>query len=288
MTLLAQIINGISSGATYAIVAAGLALTVGVLRVVNFAHGDLFMIGSYLFWFLYVQASLTYWSALSLTIPAMAVVGVVFFFVIVRPILDKAWQVQLIATLAASTILNNAVIWLIGSVPQSTPTAWSQTSVSVLGIRMSEQRIAIVLVAPLIFIGLHVFLRYSRMGMAMRAVSQNREAARSAGIRTQTVGVATFALGTGLIGIGNVLITPVYSVFPAMGILLTLKGFAVMVVGGFGRVNGTVYAAFLLGIAEALGTGYLGASYTEAFAFVAMILVLLVAPHGIFGRKVGI
>ena len=132
MTLLAQIINGISSGATYAIVAAGLALTVGVLRVVNFAHGDLFMIGSYLFWFLYVQASLTYWSALSLTIPAMAVVGVVFFFVIVRPILDKAWQVQLIATLAASTILNNAVIWLIGSVPQSTPTAWSQTSVSVL------------------------------------------------------------------------------------------------------------------------------------------------------------
>ena len=157
MTLLAQIINGISSGATYAIVAAGLALTVGVLRVVNFAHGDLFMIGSYLFWFLYVQASLTYWSALSLTIPAMAVVGVVFFFVIVRPILDKAWQVQLIATLAASTILNNAVIWLIGSVPQSTPTAWSQTSVSVLGIRMSEQRIAIVLVAPLIFIACTCF-----------------------------------------------------------------------------------------------------------------------------------
>lgn len=288
MILLAQIINGISIGATYAIVAAGLALTVGVLRVVNFAHGDMFMLGSYLFWVLYVQVPLNYWAATLLTIPLMAAFGVVFFLAIVRPIMDKSWQVQLIATLAASTIINNGVIWLIGSVPQSAPTPWSETSISLLGIRMSEQRIAIVLIAPITFILLHLFLRYSRMGMAMRAVSQNREAARTAGIRTRTIGIATFALGTALIGLGNVLITPVYSVFPAMGVILTMKGFAVMVVGGFGRVNGTVLAAFLLGIAEALGTGYVGSSYTDAFAFIAMIIVLLVAPHGIFGRKVGI
>lgn len=288
MTLLAQIINGISIGAIYAIVAAGLALSVGVLRVVNFSHGDLFMLGSYLFWALYVQASLSFVTASALTIPLMALLGVLFFLIIIRPILDKSWHIQLIATLAAATIINNGVIWLVGSVPQSTPTPWSQTSTTLFGVRLSEQRIAILLILPVIFVGLHLFLKYSRMGMAMRAVSQNREAARTAGIQTRTIGITTFALGTALIGLGNVLITPVYSVFPAMGMILTMKGFAVMVVGGFGRVNGTVLAAFLLGIAEALGTGYLGASYTDAFAFIAMILVLLISPHGIFGRKVGI
>ncbi|MGE4250258.1 MAG: branched-chain amino acid ABC transporter permease [Parvibaculaceae bacterium] len=288
MMLLAQLVNGISIGAIYAIVAAGLALSVGVLRVVNFSHGDLFMLGSYLFWFLYVQASLPYVMAGVLTIPLMALLGVVFFLVIIRPVLDKSWHIQLIATLAAATIINNGVIWVLGNVPQSAPTPWSQTSVTLFGVRLSEQRVAILVILPVVFVGLHYFLKYTRLGMAMRAVSQNREAARTAGIATKTIGIATFALGTALIGLGNILITPVYTVFPAMGMTLTMKGFAVMVVGGFGRVNGTVLAAFLLGIAEAFGIGYFGASFTDAFAFIAMIIVLLVSPHGIFGRKVGI
>ena len=288
MTFVAQIINGISIGAIYAIVAAGLALTVGVLRVVNFSHGDLFMLGAYLFWALYVKAALSFSWTVALIVPLMAAVGVCFFLIIIRPILDRSWRVQLIATLAAATIINNSVIWLIGSVPQSTPTPWSQTSISLFGVQMSLQRIAIVVLVPVVFICLHFFLKLSRLGMAMRAVSQNREAARTAGIQTHRIGIATFAIGTGLIALGNVLITPVYSVFPAMGMSLTMKGFAVMVVGGFGRVNGTVFAAFVLGIAEALGTGYFGASFSDAFAFLAMIIVLLVSPHGLFGRKVGI
>jgi branched-chain amino acid transport system permease protein len=288
LTLFSQLLNGLTVGAMYALVAAGLALTIGVLRVVNFAHGDLFMVGSYLFWYIYMQLGLTYGVSSLLTIPLMAATGVLFYLLVVRPVLRRSWQVQLVATLAASTILNNGVIWLIGSVPQTTPTDLSRSSVTLLGVTMSEQRVAVLVAAPIIFLGLHFYLKYTRTGMAMRAVSQNREAAEVAGIKIGAIATATFAIGTALIGLGNVLITPVYSVFPAMGVILTLKGFAVMIVGGYGRVNATIIAAFLLGIAEALGAGYISSGYTDAFAFVAMIIVLLLAPQGLFGRKVGI
>jgi branched-chain amino acid transport system permease protein len=287
-TFVEQILNGLTAGATYALVAAGLALTVGVLRVVNFAHGDLFMLGSYIFWFLLVQRGLPYPAAAALTVPIMSIVGVLFFYIVIFPVLRRSWQIQLVATLAASTIINNGVIWLVGSIPESTPTVWSLTTLKFLGLSLSEQRMGILAAAPVLFGGLHAFLKYSKTGMAMRAVSQNRDAAEAAGIRITSIGRATFVVGTALVGFGNILITPAYSVYPAMGALLTLKGFAVMVVGGYGRVNATIAAAFLLGVAEALGIGYVGAAYADAFAFIAMILVLLLAPYGLFGRKVGI
>ena len=275
-------------GAMYALVAAGLALTIGVLRVVNFAHGDLFMVGAYLFWFIYVQLGLSYLTSSLIVVPTMALVGVLFYFLVIRPVLTRSWQVQLIATLAASTILNNAVILLLGNVPQSTPTAWSRTSVTLLGVIMSQQRVVLLALTPIIFLCLHLFLKYTRIGMAMRALAQNREAAAVAGIKVGVIAIVTFALGSALIGIGNVLIVPTYSVFPSMGTMLTMKGFAVMIVGGYGRVNATILAAFLLGVAEALGTGYISSGYADAFAFIAMIIVLLVAPQGLFGRKVGL
>ena len=218
VTLVAQILNGLTIGAMYALVAAGLALTIGVLRVVNFAHGDLFMIGAYLFWFIYVQLGIGYLTASIIVVPAMALVGVLFYLVVIRPVLRHSWQVQLIATLAASTILNNGVIWLLGNVPQSTPTAWSRASVTVLGVAMSEQRVAVLVATPLIFIGLHLYLKHTRIGMAMRAVAQNREAAEVAGIKIGVIATATFAIGTALIGLGNVLITPTYSVFPSTSV----------------------------------------------------------------------
>ena len=185
LTLISQLVNGLSIGALYALVAAGLALTIGVLRVVNFAHGDLFMIGSYLFWFLFVQLGIGYLLTALIMIPLMAMIGVLFYLLVIRPVLRKSWQVQLIATLAASTILNNGVIWLIGSEPRTALTVWSQSSVDLGGIELSKQRLAALIAAPLIFAALDAYLKYTRTGMAMRAVSQNREAAEVVGGKRQ-------------------------------------------------------------------------------------------------------
>ncbi len=287
-TLLEQILNGLIAGSMYAVVSAGLALTIGVLRVVNFAHGDLFMVGAYIFYGIYVALKVPYALAAILTIAAVAGFGLLFQQVVIRPVLGRSWQVQMIATIAASVIINNGVIWLLGTTPRTTPTTLSRKLIHVAGFTLSWQRVLILVCTALTFWGLYLLLKYTRLGKAMRAVSQNREAAESAGIDVHRVATATFLVGSSLIGLGNVLVTPVYSVFPAMGALFTVKAFAVMVVGGFGRVGGAVAAALLLGIAEALGTGYVSSGYTDAFAFVAMILVLLLRPHGLFGRKVGI
>lgn len=283
-----QILNGLTVGSLYALVVTGLALTVGVLRVVNFSHGDLFMLGAYIFYFFFSALEISYLPAAILTIVLMGGVGVLFERVVIRKVVTRSWQIQLIATLAAATIINNGVIVLVGSMSKSTPTTLNTMLVEVGTISLSYQRLLILAVTGVAFLGLHVFLKHTRTGKAMRAVSQNREAAESAGIDIAHISRLTFLLSAALIGLSDALVTPVYSVFPAMGMVLTMKAFAVLTVGGFGRVNGAVPAAFLLGIAEAVGTGYLSSSYTDAFAFAAMILVLLVAPQGIFGRKVGI
>ncbi len=288
LIFLEQILNGLTVGSLYALVVTGLALTVGVLRVVNFSHGDLFMLGAYIFYFFFVALEVSYlWAAVA-TIALMAGVGLLFERIVIRKVVLRSWQTQLIATLAAATVINNGVIYLVGSMPKSTPTSLNTMLFQAGSLSISYQRLLILAVTGVAFLGLHVFLKYTRTGKAMRAVSQNREAAEAAGIDIAHIARVTFFLSAGLIGLSDGLVTPVYSVFPAMGMMLTMKAFAVLTVGGFGRVNGAVPAAFLLGIAEALGTGYLSSSYTDAFAFAAMILVLLVAPHGIFGRKVGI
>ena len=288
LIFLEQILNGLTVGSLYALVVTGLALTVGVLRVVNFSHGDLFMLGAYLFYLFFVWFEIPYLGAAVLTVAVMAAVGLLFERVVIRKVVRRPWQTQLIATLAAATVINNGVIVGVGSMPKSTPTMFNTVLLQVGSLSISYQRLLIMAVTGLAFVGLHVFLKRTRTGKAMRAVSQNREAAESAGIDIPHIARMTFLLSAALIGLSDALVTPVYSVFPAMGMMLTMKAFAVLTVGGFGRVNGAVPAAFLLGIAEALGTGYLSSSYTDAFAFAAMILVLLVAPHGIFGRKVGI
>jgi branched-chain amino acid transport system permease protein len=283
-----QVLNGLTVGSLYALVVTGLALTVGVLRVVNFSHGDLFMLGAYIFYFIFEALEVSYLPAAILTIALMAGVGLLFERIVIRKVVTRSWQIQLIATLAAATVINNGVIVLVGSMPRSTPTSLNTMIFRVGSFSISYQRLMILAITGVAFLGLHMFLTYTRTGKAMRAVSQNRDAAESVGIDISHISRLTFLLGTALIGLSGVLVTPVYSVFPAMGMVLTVKAFAVLTVGGFGRVNGAVPAAFLLGIAEAIGTGYLSSSYTDAFAFAAMILVLLVAPHGIFGRKVGI
>ncbi len=283
-----QVFNGLIVGSMYALIVAGLALTVGVLRVVNFSHGDMFMLGGYVFYFFFIYLGIPYPISGLLTVAVMAFVGGIYERIVIRQVINRSWRVQLIATVAAATIINNLVILLLGTVPKMAPTTFSRTYIDVFNMRFSQQRLLILGGTILTFIALHLFLTRTRMGKAMRAVSQNREAAFTAGIEINHVALATFLIATGLIGLSNVLIVPVYSIFPSMGMMFTLKAFAVLMVAGFGRVDTAVPAAFLLGIAEALGTGYIGSSYTDAFAFVAMIVVLLISPQGLFGKKVGI
>ena len=176
MVIIEQVINGLSLGATYALVAAGLAMIFGVLEIVNFAHGEFFMIGSYLFFVLYVTTQLPYPIAGVLTVLLMAVFGALFELLVIRPVIHRTWQTQLVATLGASVLFVNAAIVIFGTFPQRAPTPFVADTWTLGSIRISEQRILLFLMTIAAFLVLHWFVRNTKLGKAMRAVSQNRDA----------------------------------------------------------------------------------------------------------------
>jgi branched-chain amino acid transport system permease protein len=281
-----QVVNGLTSGAEYALVAAGLALIFGVLEIVNFAHGEFFMLGSYLLWIGEAHLGLPYGVAAPVGIVGMAVFGGVFYLLVIRRILGKGWQIQLVATLAVSILMINLAIVLAGSLPKNVHSSLAASGLSAGGLHVSYQRIVVVVAALVSFTALALFLRLTKTGKSMRAVAQNREAASVAGIPIQRVGFVAVMCAAALAGVASVTISPLYNVSPTMGSLPVIKAFAAVIMGGFGNVTGAIISAFVLGLAEAFSIGYVSSAYADAIVFSLMIIVLLVRPQGVFGKAV--
>lgn len=286
--LLEQLFHGLTLGSLYAMVATGLALMFGVARLINFAHGEFYMLGGYAFWFAYREAALPYPLAAAAATAAMAAFGLVYERAVIRTILDRTWHVQLIATLATSIVLTNLAIIVFGAQPKEVPTALSAAILDVGGVRLAWHRLLVLLAAVALFAALQWFVARTRTGKAMRAMSQNREACAVVGVDVARVARTTVALGAALAGAAAALVSPLFSIFPDVGSLLTLKAFAAVIVGGFGYVKGAIAAAFLIGVAESLAAGYVSYAYKDAIAFVVMVVVLLWRPQGLFGRRLGI
>jgi branched-chain amino acid transport system permease protein len=286
--LLEQLLHGLTLGSMYAMVATGLALMFGVVRLINFAHGEFFMLGAYAFWFSFKELHLPYAVAGVAAAGAMTLFGIVYQRTVIRAILDRTWHVQLIATLATSIVMTNLAMIVFGTQAKEVPTVLSSTVLTVGGLRTTWQRLVVVAGALIVFAALHWFVTRTKLGKAMRAMSQNREACAVVGVDVQKVALATFAVSAALAGIAAALVTPLFNIFPDMGALLALKAFAAVIVGGFGYVNGAIAASFLIGIAESLAGGYVSYAYKDAFAFLFMIVVLLWRPQGLFGRRIGI
>ena len=286
--LLEQLIHGLTLGSMYAMVAAGLALMFGVVRLINFAHGEFFMLGAYAFWFAYRAVGLPYPVAGLVAAGIMGGFGIVYERTVIRSILDRSWHVQLIATLATSITLTNLAIIVFGAQAKEVPTVLSSRILEIGALRIAWHRLLVLGMSLLVFAALHWFVRRTKTGKAMRAMSQNREACAVVGVDVQRVALATFALSAVLAGGAAALVTPLFSIFPDMGALLTLKAFAAVIVGGFGYVQGAIAASFLIGVTESLAAGYISYAYKDAIAFVIMIAVLLWRPQGLFGRRIGI
>jgi branched-chain amino acid transport system permease protein len=283
-----QVVNGLTLGAYYALVAVGLALVFGVARLVNFAHGEFFMLGAYVLYFAYGVFKLPYAVAVLLAVLALAAFGAVFHRLIYQPVMHKVWHVQLIATLAASFILANGAVILVGSTQRTAATPLVTEVLTLGGVHVAYQRLLVLGVALIAFVALQQFIQRTSPGRAMRAIAQNREAAQVLGVDVGRVTLLTFVLSAALTGLAAGLVAPLYLIFPTVGALLTLKAFAVVVIGGMSNATGALIAAFLVGLAEALGAAYISVEYRDAIAFVLMILVLLWRPLGLFGRRVGI
>jgi branched-chain amino acid transport system permease protein len=283
-----QLVNGLTLGSLYALVAIGLALVVGVLRLINFAHGELFMVGSYLFFLARLDGRAPYWLAAAATVAGMAALGYLFERAVIERVLDKTWRVQLIATLAISVVIVNAFILIWGLNPKMAPTALSSRFLDLGIVRIAEQRALVFLVAPLAFLVFTLFLQRTRTGRAMRAISQNREACLVVGVDPHRIAGITFAISAGLAGLASALLVPLYAVFPTMGTVLTFKALAAVIMGGFGQVKGALLASYIIGVCEAMASGFVSSALADLVVFGVMVMTLLVRPQGLFGRRVGI
>jgi branched-chain amino acid transport system permease protein len=287
---LETLLNSLTLGGLYALVTLGLALTFSVIDLVNFAHGDLFMIGGYTFFVLINLESiqLPYAVIVVLVILLTALYAVIMERVAIHPIIDKSWRTHAVTTLGLSIILQNAALLIFTSDPKQVPTSLSALIISPLGIRTSVQRLLILAAVVLIFFGLQWFVKRTKLGKTMRAVSQNREMCEVVGIDVRRVALITFAIGGGITGLAAALIAPLFSVYPTMGSLLTLKALAAIVMGGMGQVNGAIYSAFLLGIVESFYGSYVSFAFKDVVSFGLFILVLFARPRGLFGRRIGL
>ena len=275
------LVGGILLGGVYALMACGLNLIFGVMRVINFAHGDILAIAALSTVSIAVGLKLPFWVAIVVVPIGCAAFGALIHPLILRRIEGAPLIMSLLATYALSTILVNVAILIWGGGYSGLPGVLSG-SIRILGINVSISR----LVSFVCALAVWWVLEYTRFGRAVRSVSAAPELASISGIAIERVRLATFALGTAMAGFAGVLVAPAFAIDPQLGSRFIIKAFAVIIVGGMGSYPGAILAALLLGVIEVFGSYLAGAVIGSAFLFLLMLAVLLVRPRGLLGAGV--
>ena len=291
-----QLTNGLAVGGIYALIALGYTMVYGVLRLINFAHGELFTLGSYLGMSLLISFALAGhlsppWAVLViilLVIGLVALSGFVLERVAYRPLRQSNRLAAVVSALGASIFLQNAIMLLYGPNYQVYP---SQTrlavTISIMGMNIPLMRIVLFLVSVLLMVGLYLFIHRTKIGTAVRAVATDQGAARLMGIDVNRVISLVFMIGPGLGGAAGMLLGLYYGqIRYDMGTLYGLKAFTAAIIGGIGNIPGAMLGGILLGVAEAMGAAYVSPAWKDAFAFLVLIIILIFRPTGLLGERV--
>ena len=280
------LLNGVVIGVIYALVAMGLSLIFGVLEIVNFAHGEFYMLGAMLAYFLSMNVGLGYWPAVLVVTAVAVALGYVLYEALLGSLRGQSFERSILLTLGLSMVLQNGAVFLFTTTPRMMQTRYSYSNVIVGDVRVSVMRLFALALGLLAFAALYLILYRTRVGRAMRGVAQNREAALMVGIDPRAVSRLAVAIGIGLSGLAGAALAPVYAVHPLMGFSFVFKAFAIIIIGGLGNISGAAIAAVALGTLESVAGGFLPLVMADALAFIAMIAILLLRPQGLFGRGV--
>jgi branched-chain amino acid transport system permease protein len=283
--LLEQIANGTMMGAVYVLVALGLVLIFGVMDVLNFAHGVLFTAGGYICNVYFTRGTGNYPLALILTVVTLAVVGIALERGIFRRVRVNV-PMQIVASLGLILMAENGAILLFGpsALQMNVPSVHSLVRIGELS--FTVQHFVIVAACIVSIAALYLFLYRTRLGTALRATSQNAEAARVIGIDPDRIYLLTFAIACGFAGLGGALLGPLFLISPQMGDMPLLKGLTAIVLGGMGSIPGAIIGGFAIGIIEAVSTLFIATDYRDMVVFGVLIAILLVRPWGLFGVRV--
>lgn len=283
-TLLAQAaLNGLVIGAMYTLMAVGFTLVFGIMRVVNFAHGEFYMLGAFVGFFTYVYWDIPFVVCLAIAAVTIGVLGMLVERALIQPFRSDEMS-GMIATLAISIIIQNAAVLLWGPVPRAMPDIVSGTLV-VGPFSFPWSRLLVIAAAVVIFIAFWLFMQRTRVGRAMRAVAQDRETALLQGIRVNYIYPLAFGMSVGLAALAGALMGPVFSVSPFVGLTPMLKAFVVVILGGLGSVPGAVVGGILLGLIESFTATIFGSLVSDILQLLLVIMILLVRPSGLLGQK---
>ncbi len=283
LQLLAQgLAIGVVNGVLYVLTALGLTLIYGILHIVNFAHGEIYMLGAMGVYILYVVYKLPLW----LTFAAIVVLALLAGLTVERAFFRRLrgqWLQLVVASVGISLIIQSASWIAFGAQEKNVPSVFPGV-IELLGVRLPIERLAAAGVALLLVAALYWLVYRTKTGLAMRAIEEDEETARMLGVNANRIAAIAVGLGFVLAAIGGVFVAPIYSINPGMGLDAILMCFIIVIIGGLGSITGTVLAGVLIGILQAVGAIALGAETAHILVFVAMILVLVVRPAGLLGR----
>jgi branched-chain amino acid transport system permease protein len=290
-TFLQQLVNGLSLGSIYGLIALGYTMVYGILRLINFAHGDVYMVGAYMGYYLSTWmrgAPPSFFRAAVVMLGAMAacaVLGVLIERLAYRPVRNAGKMTSLITAIGVSLLLENGGQLVFGPDPKFFPSVAPHYELSMGAVRLKSEDLVVFVVSLLVAAFLYVFVMKTKTGIAMRAVSFNLDAAKLMGVSTDSIITLTFALGSAFAAVAGVLVgMAIPKIDPLMGVMYGLKAFVAAVLGGIGNIPGALLGGLLIGLAETFVVAYVSPTFRDAIAFATLIALLLFRPQGILGR----
>ncbi|WP_066310352.1 branched-chain amino acid ABC transporter permease [Bacillus sp. FJAT-29814] len=286
--IIQQLVNGVSLGSIYALIALGYTMVYGIVKLINFAHGDVFMVGAFIGFYSITILDLGLFPSLLLAMTACAVFGVLIERIAYKPLRNATRIAALITAIGVSLFIEYGTIYIRGAQPEAYPNNIVQLkSVELFGVKISGQSMLILGVSIVLMILLQFIVHKTKIGKAMRAVSHDMDAARLMGINVNNTISATFAIGSALAGAAGVIFGMYYTkIDPLMGIIPGLKAFVAAVLGGIGIIPGAMVGGLVLGVIEALVSAAGFSLWRDGVAFVVLILILIFRPAGLFGKNI--
>ncbi|EKF44263.1 ABC transporter permease [Nitratireductor indicus C115] len=285
-TFLQVVANGLMLGGLFAIISIGLTLIFGIIKVVNFAHGEFLMAGMFLTYLITTQLGLHPYASVVVVAPALFVLGAVTQKLLIQPLLSaRDEHVQIFATVGLSTAMINLALLIFGADIANTPSSGLRSSIQLGPVRILEGQLYILICAALLVVGLEFFLRRTQTGRAIRAVAQNRAAAQLMGINVNWIYVLSFGIGAACVGLASSLVAPLYPTSSTIGTYFVLTAFVVVVLGGLGSIPGAFVGAIIIGLLDSLAGFYIGSDLREAVVFGVFLVILILKPSGLFGTR---
>ena len=283
---LQQIINGLSLGSIYALIALGYTMVYGIIKLINFAHGDIYMLGAYVAFITTTYFGFSFFPAMIASMVVCGILGVLIERIAYKPLRHATRIAALITAIGVSYVLEYTTQYIMGSEVKTYPALLSKASFSLGPVTISMQQVYIFTITIVLMIALQLIIKKTKMGRAMRAVSVDEDAAKLMGINVDTTISFTFRLGSSLAGVAGILVGIYYnSIDPLMGMIPGLKAFIAAVFGGIGSVPGAMIGGLFIGIAETMVVAYGSSLYRDAIVYLILILILIIKPDGLLGKN---